>query len=255
MKTITLAIPFYNTSKYFLNAIKYAIDDDFVSEICVTDDRSTSDEWKKLNDIVSNLNNDKVKIYRNTENLKPFRSKYNAVFNSSNEWVYLLDSDNHMFEDSIELIKKIPDDDPSIVYSPQNLYCKNDNVEEYEVISDYDFKYDEIGLEEIKDLLFKKHKWGRWFINSGNYIVNKNSYLSALEKPFEDVSTEWIHADTAASFYFLLKSGIRFKVVKDLKHHHTLRPESTWNACGENSHKSVNFYHDKIINLYEDEIY
>ena len=38
MKTITLAIPFYNTSQYFSDCIKYAVDDDFVSEIVVNDD-------------------------------------------------------------------------------------------------------------------------------------------------------------------------------------------------------------------------
>jgi glycosyltransferase involved in cell wall biosynthesis len=42
MKTISLAIPFYNTiSKYFLDCIKYALDNDFVSEIVVNDDCSS----------------------------------------------------------------------------------------------------------------------------------------------------------------------------------------------------------------------
>lgn len=249
MKTITLAIPFYNTSKYFLDAIQYAIDDDFVSEISVTDDCSTHGEWKKINSIISSLDTDKIKIHRNEENLKPFRNKYNAVKNSTNEWVYLLDSDNHMFENSIELLKTIPDDDPNIVYSPQHLCCKNDGIKDYETISDYNFKYEEIGVEEIKDLIFKKHKWGRWFINSGNYVVNRERYLKALSEPYQDKTTELLHADTAATFYFLLKDEVQFKVVKGLKHHHRLRMDSTWRACGEYSQKSVFFYVDKIINL------
>ena len=249
MKTITLAIPFYNTSKYFLDAIKYAVDDEFVSEICVTDDRSSDEEWQKLNDIAKSY--DKIKIHRNDENLKPFRNKYNAVTNSTNEWVYLLDSDNHMMEDSIGFIKEIPDDDPSIIYSPQHLYCKNDDVENYEVISDYDFRYDLIGIDETKDLLFKKHKWGRWFINSGNYIVNRETYVNAILEPYEDTSTPLLHADTAASFYFLLKGGVKFKVVDGLKHHHRLRKDSTWNACGQYSSQSVDYYTNKITDLYE----
>ena len=147
MKTITLAIPFYNTSKYFLDAIQYAVDDNFVSEISITDDCSTDAEWEKLNSIISTLNTNKIKVYRNDENLKPFRNKYNAVMNSTNEWVYLLDSDNHMLENSIELLKTIPDDDPNMVYSPQHLCCKNDGFKDYEVVSDYNFKHEEIGIE------------------------------------------------------------------------------------------------------------
>ena len=48
MKTISLAIPFYNTSRYFLDTIKYALEDDFVSEIVVTDDGSVESEYNKL---------------------------------------------------------------------------------------------------------------------------------------------------------------------------------------------------------------
>ena len=251
MKTITLAIPFYNTSKYFLDAIQYAVDDNFISEISVTDDCSTDAEWKKLNSIISTLDTNKIKVYRNDENLKPFRNKYNAVMNSTNEWVYLLDSDNHMLENSIELLKTIPDDDPNMVYSPQHLCCKNDGFKDYEVVSDYNFKHEEIGIEETKDILFKKHKWARWFVNSGNYVVNRERYLKSLAEPYQDKTTELLHADTAAAYYFLLRDGVKFKVVKGLKHYHRLRKDSTWNACGQYSQQSVDYYTNKIINLYE----
>ena len=251
MKTITLAIPFYNTSKYFLDAIQYAVDDNFVSEISITDDCSIDAEWEKLNSIISTLNTNKIKVYRNDENLKPFRNKYNAVMNSTNEWVYLLDSDNHMLENSIELLKTIPDDDPNMVYSPQHLCCKNDGFKDYEVVSDYNFKHEEIGIEETKDILFKKHKWARWFVNSGNYVVNRERYLKSLAEPYQDKTTELLHADTAAAYYFLLRDGVKFKVVKGLKHYHRLRKDSTWNACGQYSQQSVDYYTNKIINLYE----
>ena len=251
MKTITLAIPFYNTSKYFLDAIQYAVDDNFVSEISITDDCSTDAEWKKLNSIISTLDTNKIKVYRNDENIKPFRNKYNAVMNSTNEWVYLLDSDNHMLENSIELLKTIPDDDPNMVYSPQHLCCKNDGFKDYEVVSDYNFKHEEIGIEETKDILFKKHKWARWFVNSGNYVVNRERYLKSLAEPYQDKTTELLHADTAAAYYFLLRDGVKFKVVKGLKHYHRLRKDSTWNACGQYSQQSVDYYTNKIINLYE----
>ena len=251
MKTITLAIPFYNTSKYFLDAIQYAIDDNFVSEISITDDCSTDAEWEKLNSIISTLDTNKIKVYRNDENIKPFRNKYNAVMNSTNEWVYLLDSDNHMLENSIELLKTIPDDDPNMVYSPQHLCCKNDGFKDYEVVSDYNFKHEEIGIEETKDILFKKHKWARWFVNSGNYVVNRERYLKSLAEPYQDKTTELLHADTAAAYYFLLRDGVKFKVVKGLKHYHRLRKDSTWNACGQYSQQSVDYYTNKIINLYE----
>ena len=64
MDKISIAIPFYNTSKYFLDCLKHTIDDDFVSEIVVNDDQSNDEEWENINKIVSELNNDKIKLYQ-----------------------------------------------------------------------------------------------------------------------------------------------------------------------------------------------
>ena len=74
MNEITLAIPFYNTSHYFKEAVELALTNDFVKEIVVNDDGSTEDEWKKLNDIVDTLNTSKIKLFRNEVNLGGFRN-------------------------------------------------------------------------------------------------------------------------------------------------------------------------------------
>lgn len=249
MENISLGIPFYNTSDYFLDCIKYSLDNSFISEIVVNDDCSTEEQWENLNKIITNLNSNKIKVFRNKKNLKSFRNKYVTVSKCSNSWVYLLDSDNHPFENSYSLIKNISNEHPLIVYSPQHLYCKNDNVKDYEVISDYNFKYDSIGIEETKDMIFKQTKWFDWFFNSGNYIVNRDTYLKALKDSFEDENTILLDADTASSFYFLLKYGVEFKVIKNLSHHHRLRKNSTWNICGVKSQQSVNYYKNLVINL------
>jgi glycosyltransferase involved in cell wall biosynthesis len=247
MKTISLAIPFYNTSKYFLDCIKYVVDDDFVSEIVVNDDCSKQEEYDNLLSLVDGKN--KIKVYRNEKNLGAFRNKYVTVKNCTNQWVYLLDSDNHPFEETYRIIRTIPDDNPLICYSPRQLFCKNDDKIDYENISDYTFKYDVIGVEETKDAIFKQTKWFDWFINSGNYVINRQMYLDSLKHPFYDENTPLLHADTAAVYYFWLKNGGEFVVVDDLRHNHRLRSESYWNACGTNSMQSVNYYKEQMINL------
>jgi len=246
---ISLAIPFYNTSQYFEDCIKYAVEDDFVDEIVVNDDKSTDQHLDNLISIIKKINSPKIKLFVNSQNVGPFRNKYLTVKNSTNDWVYLLDSDNHPFEESYQIIKSISGTDSMIVYSPQHLYCKNDGVEKYEVISDYDFPHDLIGVEESKDLIFKRTKWFDWFFNSGNYILNRDIYLDALKEPYENKDTALLDADTAASFYFLLKYGVQFKVIKNLAHHHRLRKDSTWIVCGERSQMSVDYYQNLSLNL------
>lgn len=249
MKKISLAIPEYNTSQYFEDCIKYALDDDFIDEIVVNDDRSSDSHFENLVSIINKIDSPKIKAFLNTENVGAFRNKYITVNNCTNDWVYLLDSDNHPFEESYELIKNIPDDDPSICFSPQKLFCKNDSASDYENISNYDFGYDLIGIEESKKALNDGVEWFNWFVNSGNYIFNRNTYLECLKQPFNDPSTPLLHADTAAVFYFWLKSGNKFKVVEGLRHNHRLRPDSNWHSCGGNSDRSVQLYETAIKNL------
>lgn len=232
-----------------MDCIKYALEDDFVDEIVVNDDCSTESHFKNLIDIIHSLNSTKIKLFRNQTNLNAFRNKYQTVFNCTNDWVYLLDSDNHPFEDTYKIIREIPEDDSNICYCPQNLFCKNDNVDDYENISNYDFGYDVIGIEESKEALNKGVEWFNWFVNSGNYIFNRNTYLQVLEEPFKDLDTPLLHADTAAVFYYWLKNGGKFKVVKGLRHNHRLRSDSNWHSCGNNSNLSVNHYETAIKNL------
>jgi len=249
MNKITLAIPEYNTSQYFIDCVKYALEDDFVDEIIVNDDCSSEEHFENLINTIQSLNSNKIKLFRNKVNMGAFRNKYQTVSNCTNAWVYLLDSDNHPFEESYQIIKNIPDVDPSICYSPQNLFCKNDGVSDYENISNYDFGYDLIGIDESKKSLCDGVEWFNWFVNTGNYIVNRNTYLETLKDPFEDLDTPLLYADTAAVFYYWLKNGGKFKVVKGLRHNHRLRPDSNWHSCGNNSNVSVNYYETAIKNL------
>jgi len=246
MKNISLAIPFFNTSEYFLDCIKYALEDNFVSEIVVNDDCSTEQEYEKLLSLTKDK--EKIKVFRNEKNLGAFRNKYETVKKCTSEWIYLLDSDNHPFEETYNIIKTIPDDNQNICYSPRRKFCKNDS-NGYEVVPDYNFKYDIIGIEESKDAIFKKTKWFEWFFNTGNYVINRQMYLDSLKEAYDDEETPLLHADTAAAYYFWLKNGGEFIIVDDLRHNHRLRAESYWNACGPYSMQSVEYYKNKIINL------
>lgn len=249
MKNISLAIPFYNTSRYFLDCIKYSIHNELVSEIVVNDDNSSDQEWNNLNQIVGALNSNKIKLFRNKVNLGAFRNKYQTVSKCSNNWIYLLDSDNSPFDESYSIIKDIDDTDTSICFSPEKLFCKSDIDINFRTIAEYSFGYDIIGTEESQESISKNVKWFDWFINTGNYIFCRETYLNVLKEPYEDFSTPLLDADTAATFYFWLKNNGRFKIVNNLRHYHRLRDDSYWHSRGQNSQLSVDYYKRLILQL------
>ena len=246
MKEITLAIPFYNTSQYFKEAVNYALHNDFVKEIVVNDDCSSEEEWQKLNQIVDTLNTNKIKLFRNEINLGGFRNKYTAVKNSTCEWVYLLDSDNHPAETTLEIIQSIENPDPDICYIPQRLLLYKDDGYRNEVF--YNFKYEKIGIDEAQDALLKRTKWFDWFLNTGNFVFNREKYLEKLQSGFDD-KDEPVYACSIAFSYHWMSKGGYYKATPDMEYYHRLRNDSYWNACGRNSDLSAQYYHQKIIDL------
>ena len=247
MDKITLAIPFYNTSQYFLEAVEYALSNDFVEEIVVNDDCSSEDEWNKLNEIVNNLNTNKVKLFRNEVNLGGFRNKYIAVQNSSCDWVYLLDSDNHPTEETLGVIKSIENPNPDFCYIPQTLLLY-DKSTGYTNQATYNFKYGEIGIDEAQDALLKKTKLFDWFLNTGNFVFNREQYLQRLKDGYEN-KNEPVYACSIAFSYHWMSKGGSYKVVPGMEYYHRLRSDSYWVSCGNNSNVSLEYYIDRIINL------
>tara|TARA_A100001391_G_scaffold123951_1_gene84483 strand:- start:2452 stop:3213 length:762 start_codon:yes stop_codon:yes gene_type:complete len=248
MNKISLAIPFYNTSRYFLDVIKYSLEDNFVSEIIVNDDASSEKEWKKLNDIVNNLDSDKIKIFRNEKNLGGFGNKYNAVKNSTSKWVYLLDSDNYLNDDTLNVIKSLGELDPNICYSPFNLLMIKDfETKPYDIVS-YNFNYNVIGMHEAQDAILKKIKYFDWFLNTGNFVFNREKYLERLYNPY--VNNEKTSGACSIAFvYHWMRDGGLCKIVPNMKYYHRVRSDSYWVSCGSNSQISADNYSNKIINL------
>lgn len=249
MKSISLAIPFYNTSKYFLDCTQHAIDDDFVSEILISDDCSDDIQYHSLKqNIEKSKNNNKIKLIKTDVNIGGFNNKYYIVNNSINEWIYLLDSDNCMTNKTLKLIQSIENLNSNICYCPEKLMLYYDgHLPHQEVI--YNFGFDYIGLNEIKILLKNHTEWVDWFLNTGNYFFNKNSYLKYLKEHFEGDVKNTFAGDAIATSYYWFKNGGKFKILKGFEYYHRLRPESYWNTCGINSMQSVNHYKSKILDL------
>lgn len=246
MKNITLAIPFYNTSKYFEKAIKFSLENDLISEIVVNDDFSRKDELKNLEDIIQKINSDKISLFRNQKNLGGFRNKYNAVKNSKSEWIYLLDSDNYLYYNTLDIVSSIQDPDPNICYIPETLLLRGEDGYENEV--NYNFKYEKIGIDEAQDALLKKVKWFDWFLNTGNFIFNRESYLNKLLSGYENQKEPVYACSIAFSYHWMINGGF-YKVVPGMKYYHRLRSDSYWNLCGNNSNISREYYINKIVNL------
>jgi len=236
---ITVAIPYYNNEKYLEKTLELPLSSDFVSEIIIHDDCS---------DHQIESTHPKIKIYRNDVNLGAFKNKYLAVSKSSNEWVYLLDSDNYFFDDSLDVVKNISPQ-RGRYYSPSQLHLVDDGLDV--TLNGKIIKYD-FGLIDAcsaKFLLSEDNRDFHWLINTGNFFVNRDDYIESMKKVFEDPNYPYFEADAIVFCYNWLKNGNSIEVVDNLWYNHTLRSNSYSHSVGCKNTSSLEYHRSLIAKL------
>lgn len=233
---ITVAIPYYNNECYLEQAIKPFLESEFVSEIIIHDDCSETQ---------IKSSNSKIKVYRNDVNLGAFKNKYLAVLKSTNEWIYLLDGDNYFFENSLDVVKSISTQ-RGRYYSPSQLHLVDDGLDSNldGKIVKYDFGI--IDSVKAKSLLTSGIGEFEWFINTGNFFVNRDDYIDAMKDIFEDDSYPYFEADAIVFCYNWLKNGNTIEIVDDLWYNHRLRSNSYSHSVGNKNAESLD-YHKKLM--------
>ena len=115
---ISISIPSFNRSDLTIRSFISVLNDSRVSEIVINDDASNIDIYDDLCSKVKSLENDKIKVFRNSENIGSFLNKRKSVSLSTNEWVILLDSDNIVNTDYLDINAVFPFHKPHLC---QNL--------------------------------------------------------------------------------------------------------------------------------------
>jgi len=151
---ITLAIPNYNRSELVIESFTHVINDHRINEIIILDDFSDIKIYNDLNSKIQNINNPKIKLYRNDSNLGAFLNKKKSVILSNNDWIILLDSDNIINTDYIDTI--IDKNDTKTIYSPSHAICSSSTLNYKSYVSILSKKIIKISfvMEEVFGLVF-----------------------------------------------------------------------------------------------------
>lgn len=200
----------------------------------------------------------KIKVIRNKNNLGGFANKYESVKNAKNDWVYLLDSDNFLVECSIPAIFNIDQWDDETCYCPSVIIMerKNQGWRAWDDWNHRRFGYDSLGLEQIQNLFRLDASFHNQtgcglgtngFLNTGNFFVNKSTYVDCLKEPIEN-NLEPYAADVIAFSYYWLASNNKFKIVPDLYYYHRLRSDSFWQRTGSLAGFEAQKYEEMIKN-------
>lgn len=206
---LTFAVTVFNRYEFLLESFAGIINDDRIDEILVMDDCSEDKYWKKIQQLPKF--NPKIKVVRQTQNRGMSENKRDAVFNSKNQWVILADSDNVFKSNYIDAFLKLHKLAPHVIYCP-SFAAPNFDYRKYQ--GNIYFKSSSF------QLLLQETEFS-CLMNTCNYIVNKDAYLSVWQH-----NKEMIASDTIWFNYLWLKAGNAFFVVPEMEYQHRVHKGS-----------------------------
>lgn len=215
---ITLALTSWNRDSMTFDAFRQVLNDDRISEIVIVDDLSDERIYNNLVFMCNGL--DKVKIFRNEQNLDCYRNKRQAVKQATNHWVIIGDSDNIFTKAYVDALF-ITGWEPDTLLQP-SFARPHFNFKAYmgQCISKRN-----VG-QFMKDDTFKT------MLNAMNYFVNRDEYLRVW-----DGSVDPVTSDSIFQNYNWLKAGNSIYVCPGLEYEHRVNNHEGQ----EPSHYSINF--------------
>jgi glycosyltransferase involved in cell wall biosynthesis len=213
-RTISVAIPHYNSSRMAHVSLFNILNDPRISEIIFLDDGSEPEEFNKLKTKLKPFSQ-KLKLFRRDFNWGPFASKIQAVELCTSDWVILLDNDNTLLPEYLEAIFNLPEWEKSIIYCPG---CACPYFDFRESLGEKDIDLD------TTSAMINSGVFNRQFFNDGNYFLHRDSYIQYI-KPFWNYS---VIADVIFANYLWLSSQNTLKVLRNASYIHRIHEKSTW---------------------------
>lgn len=213
---ITIGITTYNSAEWVIKQLQldyFTHLTGIVNEIVIQDDCSS--DYNTLKKFETN----NIKIFTNKKNLSPLLNRKELVQNCTNEWVWLLDSDNSIqftSQNGTSLIDILNSFDFSItdtIYAP----CF---VNHYGYKNLIDKKIDlYFAAANLNDPSF----YLKIALNTGNYLVPRTRYLDICK----DINNLYAHyvGDVLYFNYLWLKNENFICFKKDFEYEHVIRDD------------------------------
>lgn len=212
---LTLAITVWNRYEMLLESFANVIDDPRIDEILIMDDASAPEYWNKIKELPKF--NPKIKVVRQLVNYGMSRNKRDAVFHSKNDWIILFDSDNIIGKDYLDALEVEEKRDGRLIST--FIYCPsfakpNFDYRKFEPVS--------IWWRTIREILSQNDPMFNCFLNTCNYVVNREQYLRVWRS-----NSQMKGSDTIWHNYnHLITDGGLFRVVPGMHYEHRVHRES-----------------------------
>lgn len=232
---ISLCITTYNRLDLVLECFRDVLDDERVSEIVIVDDASDKEIYDTLEAVISDIDNPKVKLYRNENNLDCYLNKRRAVQLATNDWVIIFDSDNILTKEYIDQLYEARFSSAGAswwswkrIYQPS--FAKP--LFDFTVLQGQVIDKTNVGI-------YLGYSCTETMLNAMNYFVNRHTWLEAFDDSVNPVTSDSLYQN-----YNLLKDGCEVYVVPGLTYEHRVHDGSHYK---QNVKRTPQGFHESIL--------
>lgn len=173
-KIISVVICTYNGEKYVKEQLESVLNQTILpTEIIISDDCSTDNTLKVINEVICDVTSVDVKVFANNRNLKTIKNFENAISKTSGDWIFLSDQDDIWYERKIETMLEFAEKFPKtkLLFTNAELIDENGNLLE-------------VKLWEMWK--FNSHKQSNWlyYRNSFKSLVYNENYVTGATVMF-----------------------------------------------------------------------
>lgn len=208
---LSLAVTTYNRIDLTIKAIEKVLDDPRINDIVILDDCSPGNDVRYLQDWFNPYR--KVRVIKQLFNRGMSMNKRDAISLCLNDWVIIFDSDNIIDKDYIDALEKVGSLQNNTIYCPE--FAKPDF--DYRKYAGQTYGYhNPVPINE---------PMANCLMNTCNYVVNRNAYLSCYEyhSTMKGTDTIWFN-------YLWLKARMYFYVVPGMQYFHRVHSGSGFMA-------------------------
>lgn len=214
-RKISVVTPFYNTGYWARWVFEVAIADPRIEEIIIVDDESVPGETEMLKTVIQDV--PKIRYVRNDQNQGELKSRVRGAELAKNNWLIFLDGDNSLTPEYLDAIYAIPDWRSDVIYHPSFGNKKHINYES--LVGQY------FNQSKMAEYINTSPYLISMFLNTGNYFMNKDSYLEAARECLE--IPKHSYGDIVVNSRWL-RAGMFIFVVEGMHYVHRTRKESAW---------------------------
>lgn len=227
MISFTVIIPVYNSSKFIKNAIRSALNQEFVDEVIVIDDNSNDNSFE----ICKELQKDEMKliVLQNNSGIKGSSICRNlGIQNAKNEYIAFLDADDYYLQNRfLNDIKLLVDNQIDAVVN--RIKIVTNNIEKIEILNN-DYSNNEVmGCQTPNKFLNIND-----FISGDNFHINSISIRKSILFNLGLFDEKLIQAQDVDLFFRLFYNNATIISSPSLE------PVAVYNIHENNSIKNLN---------------